>query len=277
MNNIRKQALGIMARPAWPLCRLTILLFVTGGFSSLENVIDELPRPVDTGECVYPDPGTILAVHLEAIAGAVDHICNPSISDMAQVLDETGKPCDPLEAAVLVAQQEVISKELEEINSILCGPCDCTLCCTGPKADDRHDYFEIPLADKETDFFELKRIENDRTLFTTAQLAEKEWEFFRHAPALFHWSSGWSLVLPKNSSCPNLSPDGLCKIYSNRPTVCRKPQIFSYVIEKQGNQLIKREKLLAVTDCPYVNELKEEIAEYGRLCGLEVLFSRNKI
>ena len=45
--------------------------------------------------------------------------------------------------------QAVLRRELEEINSLLCGPCRCNLCCVGPEADMRQSFFEIPLSPAE--------------------------------------------------------------------------------------------------------------------------------
>lgn len=272
-----KPALELLGHPSWPLCRLTLLVFVTGGFSTLREVLDELNGPIDIGECTYLDPQKTISPHIESLNLAASTILERSNEKHTAVFDLDGNPCDLLESAILIAQQQVIEKELEQINSILCAPCSCTLCCTGPGSDDLQDYFEIPLSSNEVSLFNIKRIENERTISTTACEAEKRWPFYSHAPAIFHWSNGWSLILPKDSVCPNLTMEGKCKIYGKRPYVCRKPQIFCYVVEKQKEMLVKQEKILAVTDCPYVKDLKEEIANYGRLCGLEVVFSRNKL
>jgi hypothetical protein len=60
------------------------------------------------------------------------------------------------------------------------------------------------------------------------------------------------------------------------------PQIFPYLLERAAidkggmETYILRNKILAVWDCPYVKEYKEEIATYAELCGLEPLFRQNK-
>ena len=96
------------------------------------------------------------------------------------------------------------------------------------------------------------------------------------------------MILPKDTQCPTLDiSTGCCRIYPHRPEVCRRPQIFSYVlehapdldIEYDGRVLptyIKQNKLLAVWDCPYVKILKDEIAQYAEICGLEPIFRENK-
>ncbi len=71
----------------------------------------------------------------------------------------------------------------------------------------------------------------------------------------------------------------LCRIYPQRPKVCRRPQIFPYVVEPSAEEhqiLVLRNSLLAVVDCPYVSLLQEEISAYGAACELDVIFRQNK-
>ncbi len=76
-------------------------------------------------------------------------------------------------------------------------------------------------------------------------------------------------------------------MYRDRPGVCRKPQIFSYVLEEiqaavgdTGKAPIPaftaQKKILAVWDCPYVQELRDEIGAYAQICDLEPVFKTNK-
>ena len=67
-------------------------------------------------------------------------------------------------------------------------------------------------------------------------------------------------------------------MYLIRPQVCRRPQIFSYILENtdQTDQYRLRGSLLAVTDCPYVQVLQEEIAAYAAACELELVLKGNK-
>jgi Fe-S-cluster containining protein len=90
------------------------------------------------------------------------------------------------------------------------------------------------------------------------------------------------MILPKSSRCPHLEADnGRCLVYDNRPEVCRRPQIFPYILEKMAGEAERpsyrlRNSLLAVIDCPYVALLQDEIAAYGAACELEVIFKQNK-
>jgi Fe-S-cluster containining protein len=102
--------------------------------------------------------------------------------------------------------------------------------------------------------------------------------YTRETPALFHWQNGWSMILPRETACPALADNGRCLVYNNRPQVCRRPQIFSYVLEQtdQENTFCLRGSLLAILDCPYVQQLREQIAAYAAACELELVLKGNK-
>ena len=97
---------------------------------------------------------------------------------------------------------------------------------------------------------------------------------------LIHWRRGWSLILPQESRCPNLEDSGRCLVYPDRPDVCRRPQIFPYVlepVEHRGQPAFRlRQSLLGVIDCPYVQQLQDEIAAFAAACELEMVFRHNK-
>jgi Fe-S-cluster containining protein len=107
--------------------------------------------------------------------------------------------------------------------------------------------------------------------------------------ALYHWQNGWSLILPEGSVCPQLFPDTKrCTVYEKRPEVCRKPQIFPYVLEKTPDTAkrsdgviipvyMARNKVLAVWDCPYVRKYQDEIGAYVEMSGLTPIFKKSKI
>jgi Fe-S-cluster containining protein len=146
-------------------------------------------------------------------------------------------------------------------------------------------YFEIPLQSGEGDFFPLERIDTEAS--RTHRVDEEPplqvggRDFFDQSdPMLIHWQRGWSLILPQESRCPNLETSGRCRIYPDRPEVCRRPQIFPYVVEpveRDGESVLRlRQALLAVVDCPYVRLLQDEIAAYAAACELEMIFRHNK-
>lgn len=280
-----------LATPVLPLVRLACLLYLTGPFERMEEVVQELPAPVEAGGVLYEDGAAALAPLLPFLR-RFEALKAPAASLGAErILEENLTEADPFEALELQVAHAVMAWELEAINSLLCGPCRCTLCCIGPEAGMQQEFFEIPLAGAEAGRFDVPRRDTAETRGSTSAaeppLAVDDLPFYQGPPALIHWRTGWSLILPRGSRCPSLLPDGRCRIYADRPDVCRRPQIFSYVLEgmeeeatgEGGNMAtawIARRKLLAVWDCPYVRELKDEIARYAELCGLEPVFRHSK-
>lgn len=257
---------------------------VTGGFSTSGEVIEQLPDPIETEFTSYTDPAGLLKPFEEHFQLLLD--VQQGAAPPYRVVDESGAEVDTTTAAMAIVDQRILSAELERINSVLCGPCGCTLCCVGPEQGMKQAFFEIPLQDKEPDLFSVERIDTDASRNCNAMdeppLQDKGKDFFlRSSPALVHWQQGWSLVLPKTGNCPNLEvPTGRCTVYPERPQVCRKPQIFPYVLEplpEDGGRTMRvRRSILAVMDCPYVQALQEEIAAYAAACELDILFKQNK-
>lgn len=145
------------------------------------------------------------------------------------------------------------------------------------------DFFEIPLQEGEIASFPLPRVDTDFSRVATA-LDNPSPACAATEATIYHWQSGWSLILPRHSACPHLEQATLaCRIYPERPEVCRRPQIFAYILERDQRQdlvdlpaYVLRGKVLAIWDCPYVQHFKAEIAAYAELCGLEPVFKENK-
>jgi Fe-S-cluster containining protein len=280
-----KYAAGVrlLRQPVLPLVSMLQFLYLTGPFATVAEVIAELPEPIETDRTVYKNPRALLSVYLESLVG-LERFKQGNLPVQA-VVDETGQQADPMPAAAALLQQEVLTAELERINSLLCGPCSCTLCCVGPEAEMAQEFFEIPLAPQELDLFPVRRHDSDASRSRRAtdedELTVEGLPFYRLAgPRLVHWQSGWSLILPRRSACPGLEPaSGHCRIYTARPRVCRRPQIFPYVVEPldEGNKTWRlRQCLLAITDCPYVRDLRDEIADYAAASSLNLVLARNK-
>ena len=156
----------------------------------------------------------------------------------------------------------------------------------------KQEFFEIPLEDNEVDLFGLKRIDTEDSRTMTAQsdppLQLEQTPFYKHEMALYHWKNGWSLMLPQGTVCSQLAPDTKrCMVYAKRPEVCRKPQIFAYILEKTSDTArrsdgvlipvyMARSKVLAVWDCPYVRKFQQEIGVYAEMGGLEPVFKKSK-
>jgi len=272
--------LALLRRPLLPLAAMVEFLYMTGPFAIVAEVIDELPEPIETATALYEQPREILREYME---------CFTPLEQVKQgekgqkVLSVTGETLDPMTAAVALCRQRILTRELEQINSLLCGPCGCDLCCVGPAREMEQEFFEIPLADEEIVHFPIERHDS---VASRARRAMDEQElmldgapFYKaNAPRLIHWQNGWSLILPKESRCPNLDANtGGCRIYPDRPQVCRRPQIFPYVVEKMDDGTLRqRDTVLAIMDCPYVRQLQDAIAAHAAACELEIIFTTNK-
>lgn len=285
------EARSSLARPIWPLCHLTTLLYLTGPFERVEETVAALPSPVETANLTYPTPRAAIEPFVDLLRPLHQLKGSADMTDLnhGPCFTVDGEPLDPWDRLMALVQQRVLERELEGINSLLCGPCRCTLCCTGPEARARQEFFEIPLTDTESRLFDLSRVDTPASRSSTAQ-TEPELKvhgrpFYREPQGLYRWANGWSLILPRDARCPHLRPEGTCAIYAERPHVCRRPQIFAMVLEKAydadttypgpGVQ-VRRESLLAVWDCPYVKTLREEIVRYAELTGLAMVFRENK-
>ncbi len=280
-----QQGLDLLATPVLPLVSMVQFLFLTGPFATVAEVVDELPEPIETGHAVYAQPRRQLGRYLELLLPL--EALKKGEPPPCRVVDDRGAAMDGMTATTSLVLQRVLAAELEEINSVLCAPCGCTLCCTGPDDGMAQEFFEIPLRERETALFDVRRHESPELARRRAMDEEPALvdghPFYRTADSgLFRWRTGWSLILPRKSRCPNLESSGRCRVYPDRPVVCRRPQIFPYVLEPleddtggNGTQRL-RSALLAVVDCPYVQALRDEIAAYGAACELEVIFRQNK-
>jgi len=285
-NNVQTifhDGLYALQHPVMPLVRIVQLLFLTGPFDTIAQVIEELIDPIETETATYANPRELLHQYLPELKTV--ELLKTGGQPPAAILDSESTSLDLFQAVEAWVSQQIVTRELESINSMLCSPCQCDLCCIGPSADMTQDFFEIPLHDQEADLFPVSRIDTPQTRKTTpyadSPLLCGDTAFYDAEKALYRWQSGWSLILPRFSTCPHLAPDKKCLIYPTRPEVCRRPQIFCYVLEEIAGRQDKptysyRNTLLAVWDCPYVRELQNEIAAYAAASGLEIIFKQNK-
>ncbi len=285
-KNIFDQGLCLLRQPVAPLVSMVQFLYLTGPFATVAEVIGELPEPIETEFAVYERPVALMREYLEFLRPLESLKSGQETG--GDVVNEQGEPVDRITAVSALVVQQVLTAELEKINSRLCGPCNCTLCCTGPAESMRQEFFEIPLTPREIDLFAVDRYDHADSRACRA-LDEKELHcdgqpfYRRRSPGLFHWQNGWSLILPKGSQCPNLETDsGCCRVYAQRPGVCRRPQIFPYMLERldeprAGKPVYRlRQTLLAVVDCPYVRELQDDIARYAAAGELHLAWKENK-
>ena len=280
-KNDFQAGLALLRQPVLPLVSMVQFLYLTGDFATVAEVIDEMPEPIETGYALYEWPRELLRSHLDHLVLLERLKSGEPVRE--EVEDASGELLDTMSTVTAVVSQRIMEDELEPINSALCGPCGCTLCCVGPNSTMQQEFFEIPLQDKEIDLFAVVRHDdtNSRSCLSMDDnvLQLDGAPFYRRSgPELFHWQNGWSLILPRASSCPGLEEHGRCRVYAERPQVCRRPQIFSYIIEPTGHagRYRLRSSLLAVTDCPYVQVLQDEIAAYAAAGELELIFRGNK-
>jgi len=271
---------ALLRRPVLPLAAMVEFLYMTGPFATIAEVIDELPEPIETATALYGEPRELLREYME---------CFTPLEQVKQggatqpVVTVTGEPLDAMAAAAALCRQQILTRELERINSLLCGPCGCDLCCVGPDRQMAQEFFEIPLADEEIVHFPIERHDS---IDSRARGAMDEPElmldgapfYLADTPRLVHWQNGWSLILPRECHCPNLDMNtGGCRIYPDRPLVCRRPQIFPYILEELADGTIRqRDMVLAIMDCPYVQRLRDAIAAHAAACELEIIFTTNK-
>lgn len=284
---IEKLATGraLLSRPLLPLARLVGFLYLTGPFDRLAEVLPELPDPIETNGAIYERPAALLQPFLP-ILEEFEQLKHPTARPY-RILDEAGDELPAMEAIDLWLSHHLLIQELEAINSLLCAPCGCTLCCIGPEPEMAQEFFEIPLTGGECQRFPLPVIDNETSRATTPYqepaMPCNGSPFYATGPAIYHWRSGWSLILPHGAACPHLEASGRCRIYPDRPEVCRRPQIFSYALEavtgQQAGGILTyqaRRALLAVWDCPYVQALQDEIAAFAAACELTPVFRQNK-
>jgi Fe-S-cluster containining protein len=284
---------SLLLQPLLPLLSIVQCIYLIGDFARIEEVCEQLPDEIETSYALYRDTASLLAPYLDLFRPLED--LKAGQPPTAQVIDLAGQPLDAMSATSSLVAQALLSRELEGINSQLCAPCGCALCCIGPTADMAQAYFEIPLQPSEIASFPLAQIDSQASRVCHAEdeppLCVAGRDFFdRPDPVLIHWQSGWSLIVPRESRCPHLGGNGRCHIYLTRPQVCRRPQIFPYILEpvettavvevadqQKTNQVFRlRQSLLAVVDCPYVQALQQEIAAYAAACELEMVFRHNK-
>lgn len=281
-----------LKNPVLPLVRIVQFLYLTGPFTTIAEILDELKEPIETNAVTYNDPKKTLSLYLD-ILKEFERLKDPEASQPPYtIFDREHNKLNAMESIGLWVSQQMLCRELEHINSQLCGPCGCDLCCIGPKKELRQEFFEIPLSSNETNLFPLSRIDNSQSRetipYSQTTLQVNNQPFYQNDPKLIRWQSGWSLILPKETTCPQLDRNkSNCQIYPQRPDVCRRPQIFSYLLEQrpqddnqtnmpQQKAYTHQNKLLAIWDCPYVKKFQTEVAAYAEMCELEPIFKKNK-
>jgi Fe-S-cluster containining protein len=294
----------LLKRPLVPLTFLVSGLFLTTNLPGIAATVVKLKENITLDGVFYDNPQAILKDYLDVFEPYERFKRGELKTRERLIVDLDHKPLDILPGAILEIKQELLGRELGHINSVFCGQYHCTICCQGPLEEEENSFFELPLTEEEVSVFPLPSIDTTLTRGTTAYaeppLMRNNQPFYKTGPALYRWRQGWGLILTRGSFCPNLNRDtGRCLIYEKRPEVCRWPQIFPMVLEKvfdpegvqgiasangvsiddltdKNHYYVSQEKILAVWDCPYVQEYKDEIIRFAELSSLDPVFRRNK-
>jgi hypothetical protein len=284
-NNTRDaEGLDLLKQPVLPLVNMVEFLYLTGPFKKIKEVLSRMTKPVELEGVQFENPQQMLRPY-ETVLQEFEVIKGEKklSASLPFIVDEKQNPLAKRGALELWIKQQVLSQELEKINSSLCGPCGCVLCCTGPnsefdtlsgfKGEMRQEFFEIPLGDSEVDIFTLSRIDTEDSRKLTAQsepsLQLDQIPFYKHETALYHWQNGWSLILPQGSICPRLSRDTPYVLEKTADTAKRNDGVLIPVYMAWN-------KVLAVWDCPYVRKYQDEIGGYAEMSGLVPIFKKSK-
>lgn len=139
-----KQGLELLKQPVLPLVSMVEFFLLTGDFATVAEIVEQLPDPIETAYARYDQPAELLKPYLEQLETllALQQGAEPSWP----VITENGEEVDLTTARTALVDQKILTMELEAINSALCGPCGCTLCCVGPDRDMEQAFFEIRCA-----------------------------------------------------------------------------------------------------------------------------------
>ena len=153
-----KAGLALLRQPVLPLVGIVQFLYLTGDFASVEEVIGQMPEEIETGYALYGDAATLLAPYADLL--------QPPGCSQGRAYHRTigwliprGNPVDPMTATGALVAQHILVRELERINSLLCAPCGCTLCCVGPDADMARPISRSRCNREKPHFFPLERID----------------------------------------------------------------------------------------------------------------------
>ncbi len=304
ISRLKESAIRLLRTPVSPLMSFVTAIFFAGRHRDIGQLINEIPNSLTIKGVKYERAKETLNEYLDILCRQNVLKAGKSLKPDKIVVDLEMKLVDPLKAVVFDVKHSVIARELEKINSLLCQDHGCAECCCGPHNSHRDCFFELPLSPDDLELFQIHRVDTEYTRSTHA-FAEPNpvfegKEFYAYPPAVYRWEKGWSLILPRDTYCPNLDvKKGRCTIYQKRPEVCRLTQIFPLVLDRhydpkavsrlaqtsglglsdlkdKNNIYVAQNAVLGVLDCPYVRELEQEIVDYAALSGLKACFRQNK-
>ena len=131
-QNIRDGKYRLL-HPVLPLVDMVQFLYLTGPLGTIDGVLKEMKEVIEIKGSVYENPCRSLAPYVEILQDLEVVKSKRKLSySFPFIVNEKEEPQAKLQSLELWIKQRVLTKELEEINSILCKPCGCVLCCTGP-------------------------------------------------------------------------------------------------------------------------------------------------
>ncbi len=294
----------LLKRPVSPLMFFLTLIFFAGDYQDIGQLIDEIPDQLTIKGLTYEKVRQIFGEYLDILRRQNALKPKKDLKVERIVIDPDMRLIDLRRAIALSIKHSIVARELGKINSLLCPRYKCVECCRGPHNHHKDYFFELPLSPDEISLFNVPRVDNASTrsshAFAEPSPVFEGKEFYLHPPAIYNWNKGWSLILPRETYCPNLDVEkGKCIIYQKRPEVCRLPQIFPLVLERHydpkavsrfsetlrlspsdlkdsHNIYIAHNGILGILDCPYVREFQHEIVDYAALSGLKAFFRRSK-
>jgi Fe-S-cluster containining protein len=304
-STMEESGIQLLKRPVTPLMSFLTSTFFAEDYQDIGQLMNEIPESLTIKGVTYEDAKQVFADYLDILQRQnilKDKTRNPKVGRI--VVDLDMRLVEPQKSLIYIVKHAVITREIKRINSLLCSQYDCVECCRGPHDDHQDYFFELPLSGSEIYSFNVPTIDS-RYSRSTYPYAEPSpcfdgKEFYLHPPALYYWKKGWSLILGKETYCPNLNVNkGMCTIYEKRPEVCRLPQIFPLVLDRhydpeavaklsgahglkrsdlkdEDNIYVGHNALLGIVDCPYVREFQSEIVDYAVLSGLKPFFKRSK-
>jgi hypothetical protein len=209
-----REGLARLKTPVLPLVHIVQWLYLSGPFQTVTEMLPQLSEPIEMEHGLYPEPAVLLAAYSEALSH-LHNLKRPEAATLPHIVDERGKSLEAMEAIAQWTRHLILNRELEMINSLLCTPQHCALCCIGPEDNQQQLFFEIPLAPEEISLFDLHPHDDEDTRAATPYeeppLPRQNRPFYETGAGLYHWRSGWSLILPKNILCPHLDGHGACR------------------------------------------------------------------
>ncbi len=144
-ESIHEAGLRYLRHPVRPLLSIVEFILHTGGFAGVQEVLALLPENIETETAHYNNARQYLQPYIKELERF--HSGN-SDEDAARpvVFDADGDPMDHLAAQSALLTQKILEKELEQINSLLCGAHTCTPCTdnNSVKLSDRQFHLSTP-------------------------------------------------------------------------------------------------------------------------------------